>query len=843
MRARQVRASRRLAALVAAVCVLLVAGPVRAEVRMQVALGWDGQSLIAERYTPVVATIDSGADALAALLVLEYVQDATQRVRLVQSVSTTPGRPVPVHVAVCLGGSATGLSVRLESPERGVLARAEYRLDPDASRGELPMLLLQPPRRVIVHIGEAAGLGEGVLGPLLRLAPREAAQRGTVSMLAEGHVPTIPAAFDSVDALVVKASDAARIDRRTLAVVRHHVAGGGRLVIMADGVADDWQRWLGEDAAVPIDTLDLPPGPVPDALVQALHARLAPPPPVEADDARDPLSVARRAAREARRKQNRQRAQAQSGVVVAGGPRSEGPGSPPAPEGVSAESAPSRPAPPAAPDAGPPPGASDETIVTYEPAQQVSRRAFTLRDAARAQGWVVRFAPGERPESGVLAVGPMGMGMVAVLGLPPARVAGTPHPRAAQAAWAEALAAVGIGGVEKPEEWSGASGAGASAARAYDAVLERLSDVPPVSHWVFIAIGACVVVLACLVGPVDFVVLRARGRLPRSWATFLLWVGVAGGAAYTLPLALRSGETRVHRLAVLDVLVPPGDAPPLAWQSAATAVWSGGTLTGHFVRTGAVASDAGAADVRGTWRGISPLDGASVSASITLPALDLGQRPAATGAAAGDAWSALMPGGEGDTAPLAMGHRQARWTLRALADEARVAPSMRVVPDADGRHRLVARGPDGGAATVRHAALRTSTGWIELRVEPGSGAFTHVLVAESAPAGEPAWLGAAAADGAGVPGMGLVFGAESQPFSVRRALDLPGPARRRLAAAARVDSGRWGELLVLLEEAEPDVAFRAAGGGGVVPVRQSVVLRAVVPLAAGAGGGVKGGGG
>ena len=790
-----------------------------ADMNVKVSLGWDGRTMVAERYTPITVTIDSGTEALNAVLVVEYLQDATQRVQVLQAFSTTPGRPVPVQVVACLAGSAPGLELRIESAEGRVLARRAYRVYADANRGELPIEIVMPPALVVGTLGDFPALAQLVFSALGRVPPREAESLGRVQAIARDALPVHPAAYDSLDALVVRASDAQSIDPRARAVIRQWVLGGGRLVVLADGAPDDWKAWLSDtDGAPAITTRDMPAGGVPEALVAALRERLAPPP-ERAESKADAMQEARRIARRAQQAKARARAQRDAG----------GADLPPPPPTEPADAATALPRRPGESAGAPKPPERPMSPSEYEPAKEMPRRVFRVSASASAEGWAVKFSPDGRADEGLLAVGPLGLGVVAVAGVQPSRVSATVAAQASHAAWASVLAAVLKASGGRPEDMSGASGASQRSADAIDGVLNRISDVPPVSLWVFAGIGVSVVVLAILVGPVDFFVLGWMKRLPRSWATCLLWVSLGGAAAYALPLVLRTGSTRVQRLSVLDVVSVSG-RPPLAWQSSATTLWADRPLEGWFDAADAAEQPAATASrAPGVWRGVSPLGGSSGGEDgepMAMPHVQFGQRPAGLVATGGDEWGGLPVGAEGDTSPMARGHAQSRWTLRAFADERRLSPDLRVVAnETDGSFRVIARGVAAAPANIEHAALRTAAGWTGLSVGAGTGAFTHTLTRGESSAAPPEWVGVekTARTEDNVAAMELVFGTRKVAFSPQVAMDLPGASRREQAIEARMATGEWAMVVMEVSGAEPDVMFRTSGGERIAAERRMIV--------------------
>ncbi len=92
-------------------------------IQFLVSWGFNGQSMIAERWTPVRVYVWSGADAVSGTLEISYRQDASQSMRIVAPFSTTPGRAVPIETALALPSGCQSVSVRLLS-ERGRRLRA-----------------------------------------------------------------------------------------------------------------------------------------------------------------------------------------------------------------------------------------------------------------------------------------------------------------------------------------------------------------------------------------------------------------------------------------------------------------------------------------------------------------------------------------------------------------------------------------------------------------------------------------------------------------------------------------------------------------------------------------------
>lgn len=85
-----------------------------------------------------------------------------------------------------------------------------------------------------------------------------------------------------------------------------------------------------------------------------------------------------------------------------------------------------------------------------------------------------------------------------------------------------------------------------------NAVMEYLysiSELRPLSIWWVILL---LTLLAVLLGPVDYKVLKHIGRLPLTWVTCSLWIILFSAGAYYGVQALRSGKMQLRVVSVLD---------------------------------------------------------------------------------------------------------------------------------------------------------------------------------------------------------------------------------------------------------------------------------------------------
>ncbi|MCP4707231.1 MAG: hypothetical protein GY869_01285 [Planctomycetes bacterium] len=134
------------------------------------------------------------------------------------------------------------------------------------------------------------------------------------------------------------------------------------------------------------------------------------------------------------------------------------------------------------------------------------------------------------------------------------------------------------------------------------AVLNRLMSIPelkPLSIWWVILLLA---LLALLLGPVDYYVLKKKDRLPWTWLTCTGWIIVFSAVAYYGVAALRGGQMRVQTLSVWDGLqgrqecwsttytglfAPESDKYQLEWtEPTGKQWWSGIAPTGEYLYEG-----------------------------------------------------------------------------------------------------------------------------------------------------------------------------------------------------------------------------------------------------------------
>jgi hypothetical protein len=754
---------------------------------------------------PVRVTITPAADSVPTngVVSLEFQQDASQRARIIQPCAVTPGKPTVVEFAACFPADPGEIRVEFKPGEgRG---RATARFSSFSSEdGDFPLpRTLSSDRALVAVVGRELPLPQSLPDLWAHSEDRWSMGAAGPAAIPIEALPSIPIAYRALDVLVVRGADTELIEPRALAAIRHWVLEGGRLLIFANGPGVSWRRLL-------------PPGPPGDLLT--------------ADEPRRDTLPSEATSRARYLGSGFTRLTADSAVPSG---RDAQFGFTPDEIEAPAASMPSAPARPVSPlwMVGPPDPAVIEALAS--PAVGAVIRPLKLTSRGRDAGWALRWHTG--PAMGLIAEGPVGTGMVAVVGVNPSEFSGGSGDAAA-GGWAAALEALLGDREETPARESDGWYAGGFAfntsatSRAGDAALrgtlsEQL-DIPPASASTFLLIAVGMGLLALLVGPGDYVLLgrvRRREGTARcwSWLTASLWVGIVGTLALVGPRVMRTSETRLARTGAVDhVAALPGDpvGSDVAFQSALTSLWAGGPMDTWLGepnggpaprRDGTEAEPWLAGVLKGVHaRGVSPLPFYRYDATFLPPTVQYLQRPPALQSndpvfggfrPDGDASTVMFRGtalGAGPSLPVRS------WTLRTFADDRRIAPPFVARVEGNGaavRVRITGLPP---GARIRRAHAEDARGPHAVSVVPdGAGTLLASLGGpERAPDDSGTW---------------------------RRPLDLTGPAERGLAAEARVRSGRWLALTVHLVDVPPDVALR---GEPAVRSTRELVVRSLLPI-------------
>jgi len=120
---------------------------------------------------------------------------------------------------------------------------------------------------------------------------------------------------------------------------------------------------------------------------------------------------------------------------------------------------------------------------------------------------------------------------------------------------------------------TGLSQAGSNAVLEY---LYNISEMRPLGIWPVIFL---LLLLAVLVGPVDYLVLKRKGMLPMTWVTSAFWIILFSFGAYHGVQALRGGTLQMRHVSVVDAISNPnanGDVSD-AWTTNYSAIFAPGS--------------------------------------------------------------------------------------------------------------------------------------------------------------------------------------------------------------------------------------------------------------------------
>lgn len=190
----------------------------------------------------------------------------------------------------------------------------------------------------------------------------------------------------------------------------------------------------------------------------------------------------------------------------------------------------------------------DATTTTI--ATPATARALTITKAAQDLGWSTHWVA---DKSSYFASGPVGLGLVVVLGIDPAELPSHVRPLA----WKQALIPVtsdhaasrSITEQGPGRQWMWLNAPTLST----NAAIACVASIPNLGVSVPLAIGAALLLLALLVGPLDAILLRRR-RPHLWWATALGWIALATVAAFIGPRIVRTDPSRVDRLTCIDAI-------------------------------------------------------------------------------------------------------------------------------------------------------------------------------------------------------------------------------------------------------------------------------------------------
>lgn len=308
----------------------------------------------------------------------------------------------------------------------------------------------------------------------------------------------------------------------------------------------------------------------------------------------------------------------------------------------------------------------------------IRARRIAVSDMGKSLGWRTWWVPGsvndghgpdwptregrsdaQSPDrAGLVAAGPLGAGIVTIVGIDPALLAPRASTESTIALWRTLTAgplarALEIADSRNTYAYYGTNPASAQRRQWLESTFT--GTAPPAS---LMALGvlALAMALAACISLVDAIVLRRARLRHRSHRTAIAWIALAAFLAFLLPLTLRSADDSASRIGAITAIVddPTIDA---TWTSgnASTLLYAGGG--------GVVSFDSFHRDAWVERDRLQPLNywestRAANAAPSSIRQVAASANPGATGAAG-------PAGGAGRLAPSWMG----QWTLRTADDE------------------------------------------------------------------------------------------------------------------------------------------------------------------------------
>ncbi len=427
---------------------------------------------------------------------------------------------------------------------------------------------------------------------------------------------------------------------------------------------------------------------------------------------------------------------------------------------------------------GTPPGISPDAIYA-----QAQRRVVTISPAGASTGWKPLLEALWRMPSGApAAAGPVGLGVVCVLGIDPDRAL-VPGSNSLPALWALALAPLDLQPARPSMNYWVASGSGESdqAAGALAAAMDEVVRVQPVSNSTALLLALILFALALALGPVDRFMLSRLGLRHRSWMTALGWIALASAAMLLIPSLVRTSPTTVSQIRVVEQrCAPPGSPEPdIAFATDLRVVFAASSSTATL----------GALSPGGFVRGVSAT-GLSRDRLSSPTALNLLSTPAPLDPSP-DPWGGFAPAQSPSVLPVQGRLPLRRWSLRAVMEQARLNPPVSAVAISDGSGRA-----------IRVTGLPAGSRLVAVRVEDGRGKTTQTATTLQDGVAEVRLVSTTSPTGWS---LGPAAGSQSAVFADTLCA-LPTLAARQTSRFMHLASGRWLHLrLLVTSPADPSL--------------------------------------
>lgn len=503
-----------------------------------IAWGWTGSALHADMHSPVRITLSSGPNAVSGLLSLVYPQDGSQNARVTVPFSTTPNVGVTVELQAC--------------PARGT---AQMRLEIMADGRQFIKQLDSPISATLNDIAKplvAASPLWLVLGPDLTL-------KLSNSDVGYAAADSNTGAVDYWDQVVTSTLAPTRFSQAWMAYesVDGIVARERDLRTLTSVQRDAIRTWL-ENGGRMVVSLDeagegwrewlpdfLPANLLDISEVQRVQPGL---------DVRSLLKAAENTARSE---------WAQTPASVAGAP--------------------------------------------YD----IRARLITPSDTAHALGWrgfwesdisqplAVPLTP---DRTRLAASGPVGLGVLTLLGVDPANLPAFMNGTESARAWRDAMERTRDAthrDASRWQQWQWNQNETVALSRAADSIVAA----SPPGGLFFLVVMCVIFALALWVGPVGRIILKRRGLLSRNWAIALGAIALCTLVGLLAPRIFRQNTDNRGTLTLHDVFVDPEGKPVRVYTSRMHAVFAG--APDEFDLAGV---DLRAQDPAGQWwRGVSPV--------------------------------------------------------------------------------------------------------------------------------------------------------------------------------------------------------------------------------------------
>lgn len=248
---------------------------------------------------------------------------------------------------------------------------------------------------------------------------------------------------------------------------------------------------------------------------------------------------------------------------------------------------------------------------TAGPGYDMRARLITPSETAHALGWRTFWefditqplaVPLTPDRTRMAATGPVGLGVLTLLGVDPANLPAFMNGTESARAWRDAMERTRdttLREANQWQQWQWNQNEFLALGRAADSIV----TASPPSGLFFVVVMVAIFALALWVGPVGRVILKRRGLLSRNWAIALAAIAVCTLVGLLAPRLFRQNTDNRGTLTLHDVFVDPQGNPVRVYTSRMHAVFAGSPDEFDLAQI-----DLRAQDPAGQWwRGVSPV--------------------------------------------------------------------------------------------------------------------------------------------------------------------------------------------------------------------------------------------